>query len=371
MLLYFHTPFCVQKCKYCDFTSFVGKDDFVAPYFAAAKSELHEKACKYGKGRVTSIYFGGGTPTSVDASYLVEILKEIFALFDVSPDAEISIEANPATFDREKLLALKAAGFNRISVGVQSFFDDDLIKLGRIHNGAEAKSAVALAREVFDNVSIDLMIGIDGQTKERLKSNLDVAAKLNVNHVSAYMLIVEDGTPLKKLVESGKYSPVSEDDCAMLYDYASSYLNSLGFERYEVSNFAKGGAYSRHNMGYWEMKNYLGIGLSAHSLFGRRRFYNVSDIKEYIAAPNNELEEEILSDKDFEEEYVMLALRTKKGVELADYAARFNASFLDKYSEKLEKLAKFLDVTPSSVSIRGEFVSVGSAITAEVLSAQA
>lgn len=368
MLLYFHTPFCVQKCKYCDFASFVGKDDFVAPYFAAAKCELHEKARKYGKERVTSVYFGGGTPTAVDTSYPVDMLNEIFASFDLSPDAEISIEANPATFDRDKLLTLKSAGFNRISVGVQSFFDDDLEKLGRIHSGDEAKSAVTLAREIFDNVSIDLMIGIEGQTKERLKKNFDVAAKLNVNHVSAYMLIVEEGTPLKKLVESGKYSPVSEDDCAMLYDYASKYLNSLGFERYEVSNFAKDSAYSRHNMGYWEMKNYLGIGLSAHSLFDRRRFYNVSDIKEYIAAPNNELEEEILSDKDFEEEYIMLALRTKKGIVLADYAERFNADFSEKYSEKLKKLAKFLDVTPSSVSIRGEFVSVGSAITAEMLS---
>lgn len=367
MLIYFHTPFCVKKCKYCDFSSFENKDEFIISYFEAALREIEEKAKRYGDESVESVYFGGGTPTAVSEEYTVRTLEVIKRLFRVKNDAEITIEANPKTFDREKLIAYKNAGFNRISIGVQSFWNDELTALGRIHDAKTARESVRSAKSVFDNVSLDLMLGLEGQTEERVKKSLDEAISLNVDHVSAYMLIVEEGTKLKTLVESGKYKPLSDDDCARVYDFAANYLEKNGYDRYEVSNFAKNGARSAHNEGYWRMKNYVGIGLSAHSLVNDRRFFNTSDIKEYISAPTKELTEEKLSAKDFEEEYIMLALRTTDGIDLNDYKARFNKDFKKEKNTQLQKLERFLDITESSVSINKNHVSVGTAITAELL----
>ncbi len=367
MLIYFHTPFCVKKCKYCDFSSFENKDEFIMSYFEAASREIEEKAKRYGDESVESVYFGGGTPTAVRSEYAVKTLELIKRLFRVKNDAEITIEANPGTFDGEKLVAYKNAGFNRISIGVQSFWDDELTALGRIHDGEKAKESVKIAKSVFDNVSLDLMLGLEGQTEERVKKSLDEAIKLNVDHISAYMLIVEDGTKLKELVESGNYKPLSDDDCAKTYDFAAKYLEENGYDRYEVSNFAKNGARSTHNEGYWRMKNYVGIGLSAHSLVNDRRFFNTSDMEEYIKSPTKEQIEETLSEKDFEEEYIMLALRTTDGIDLNDYKLRFQKDFKKEKGQQLQKLERFLDITEDSVSISKNHVSVGTAITAELL----
>lgn len=335
-------------------------------YFNAAWKEIEEKAKKYKGERIESIYFGGGTPTAVNESYTVKTLELIKELFEVDENAEITIEANPKTFDEEKLRALKNAGFNRISIGVQSFFDDDLKKLGRIHDGDTAVKSVKEAKRYFDNVSIDLMLGLEGQTKQKVKENLDIAINLGVSHISAYMLIIEDGTALKSLVDEGKYLPLSDDDSAEIYDYANNYLAKNGYYRYEVSNFAKDRSMSKHNMGYWQMKNYVGIGLSAHSLVGMRRFYNTSSLDEYIEDPTNELLEENLSEKDLEEEYVMLSLRTKQGVDLIDYQNRFNKNFLIEKKETLERLKNFFDISQNSLSIKDEYFSVGSMLTAEL-----
>lgn len=336
-------------------------------YFEAAWKEIEEKAKRYGDESAESVYFGGGTPTAVGVEYIVKTLELIKKLFKVKNGAEITIEANPRTFDREKLVAYKNAGFNRISVGVQSFWDDELAALGRIHNAKTARDSVKTSKSVFDNVSVDLMLGLEGQTEERVKKSLDEAIKLNVDHISAYMLIVEDGTKLKELVESGKYNPLSDDDCAKIYDFAAKYLEENGYDRYEVSNFAKNGARSTHNEGYWRMKNYVGIGLSGHSLVNDRRFFNTSDMGEYIKSPTQEQIEETLSAKDFEEEYIMLALRTTDGIDLNDYKLRFKKDFKKEKGQQLQKLERFLDITENSVSINKNYVSVGTAITAELL----
>lgn len=336
-------------------------------YFNAAWKEIEEKAKKYKGERIESIYFGGGTPTAVSESYIVKTLELIKELFEVDENAEITIEANPKTFDEEKLCALKKVGFNRISIGVQSFFDEDLKKLGRIHDGDTAVKSVKEAKRYFDNVSIDLMLGLEGQTKQKVKENLDIAINLGVSHISAYMLIIEDGTILKNLVDEGKYLPLSDDDSAEIYDYANNYLAENGYYRYEVSNFAIDRSMSKHNMGYWQMKNYVGIGLSAHSLVRMRRFYNTSSLDEYIEDPTNELSEENLSEKDFEEEYVMLSLRTKQGIDLIDYKDRFNKNFLTEKKETLERLKNFFDISQNSLSIKDEYFSVGSLLTAELL----
>ncbi len=367
MLIYFHTPFCVKKCKYCDFSSFENKDEFIMRYFSAANAEIEEKAKRYGREKVESIYFGGGTPTAIETKYIVKTLEKIKESFEIADNAEITVEANPETFDEEKLIMLKKAGFNRISIGVQSFFDDDLKKLGRIHSGKKAEDSVKTAKKYFDNVSIDLMLGLENQSEKRVKENLDKAINLNVSHISAYMLIIEDGTKLKKLVEEGEYIPLSDDESAEVYDFAVDYLEKNGYMRYEVSNFAKNGKRSQHNFGYWQMKNYIGIGLSAHSLFGNKRFYNTSNLFDYIDNPENELLEEEMSEKDFEEEYIMLALRTSDGVNLKDFEKRFNKSFLREKEEKIKKIEKFLDITNDKVAIKSEYFSVGSAITAELL----
>lgn len=362
MEIYVHTPFCVKKCKYCDFVSFDKNFNMAGEYFSCVKKELKGKSQKYGREEITSIYFGGGTPTSVKTEYLIDTLLEIKRLFNVCPDAEITVEANPGTFDKNTLITLKSGGFNRISVGVQSLIDRELNGLGRIHNSVKAIECVKSCKEVFDNVSVDLMIGLEEQTEEKVKSSLDGLLALNVDHISCYMLMVEEGTELEKLVNSGQYKPLTEDQTAVLYDFVNEYLKKNGFLRYEISNFAKNGKISKHNMGYWQMQNYIGVGISAHSLVENRRFYNTSNLNDYLQNPINELLEEQLSKEEFEREYVMLSLRTANGINKKDYQQKFGVSFEEKYKKEIDKIKPCLKITEKNISILEEYFSVSNAI---------
>ncbi len=366
MSIYLHFPFCVSKCFYCDFTSFSCKDDVKASYVNRLVEEIKEKSIKYNE-RVKTIYFGGGTPTSLDISLIERVLNCLKSSFDVEENAEITIEGNPATFDKEYLTALSNMGFNRFSVGVQSFNDVELLAVNRIHTKAEAISACKSIGEVFSNYSLDIMMGLPNQTLATLESSLVTAVSLNPTHISTYMLKVEKGTPLEKMVESGKVAVADEDTLADYYDFTVEFLKNKGFKQYETSNFAKDGFHSRHNMSYWDLSNYLGIGISAHSLYGKRRFYNTSSLDEYLSGNNCELLEENLSDSDLMSEYVMLGFRLNKGIDLVEFQSRFNKKFTTLYSKQIEAMKNYLHITPTAVAIKPQFFSVSSSIIAEFI----
>lgn len=311
--IYVHIPFCKQKCAYCDFCSFCADKKTVENYFSTLKKEIERKNNK--EFEISSIYFGGGTPSFVEEKYIVETLEAIKSNFFVNENAEITIECNPCSTTEKKLVAYKMAGFNRISFGVQSFDDEVLSLIGRLHNGVQAEKAVVLAKKVgFDNISADLMLGLPKQTKKIVEEDIKRLANLGVNHISTYMLMLEEGTPLFEKVAKGEVVVASENAQVDFYDFVAKKLSSLGFEQYEVSNFAKDKTYSKHNLNYWQRGEYLGFGLSAHSFLGEVRFANSNN---FVGYENGELlQTEKLSKEEIFEELVMLGLRYFEGIDL-------------------------------------------------------
>ncbi|MEG1519504.1 MAG: radical SAM family heme chaperone HemW, partial [Clostridia bacterium] len=328
--IYVHFPFCERKCAYCDFVSFKCDEKTKEKYVEKLILEVKAKATKY-KDVVSTIYFGGGTPTSVDADLIGQVLNEIKANFEIESDAEITIEGNPATFDESKLEKLKKYGFNRFSVGIQSFNDVELNAIERLHNGENAKTACELLKKYFPNYSLDLMLGIPFQTMETLENSIKQAVLLEPKHISCYMLKIENGTPLQKYVENGKFTIADDDLMADMYDFTVKKLAESGYNQYETSNFAIDGYFSRHNMAYWTMKNYIGLGISAHSLVGKRRFFNGDNLTEYLENGYREITEETLNENDELEEYIMLGLRLNSGIELQEFEKIFHQSFTEKY----------------------------------------
>ena len=311
--IYVHIPFCKQKCAYCDFCSFCANDKIVERYFNFLNSEIKRRALADAK--VQSIYFGGGTPSSIDERYIVSILDTIKDSFYVDANAEITIECNPCSTSENKLVAYRNAGFNRVSFGVQSFNDEILKMIGRLHNSREAEKAINCAKIVgFRNISCDLMIGLPKQTKEDLIFAIDKLNDLGVKHISSYMLQLEEGTILYDKVQKGELKVLNEDEQVELYESVIDQLNKLGFKQYEVSNFAKESLYSRHNINYWRRGEYLGFGLSAHSFIDETRFANSNNMKEYENGKFALIES--LSKEEIAEEIVMLGLRYFEGVDL-------------------------------------------------------
>ena len=313
-MIYVHIPFCDSKCYYCDFVSAKYSDDIKREYFQSLKKEI--KKYSSSQTKISSIFIGGGTPSSVDVSYICEIINTIKQNFDVQKDAEITIEANPCSVDKTKLLAYKKSGINRISFGVQSF-DDELLKtIGRRHSSSQAKNAINLAQQVgFDNINADLLLGLPGQTYNSLELSVNELLSLPVTHISAYMLINEEGTVLTKKIEKGELQTPTEEDCVLWYDKMLELLQKNGFERYEVSNFAKSGYECKHNLGYWQTKQYYGVGLSAHGYIDGIRYSNTTNIKKYISGGFVENTEKLTSREKIEEK-LFLGLRTKYGVNI-------------------------------------------------------
>jgi len=311
--IYVHIPFCKQKCAYCDFCSFCADKKTEEEYFSTLKKEIEKKSNK--DFQISSIYFGGGTPSFVDEKHIVQTIEAIKKNFSVSGDAEVTIECNPCSTTKEKLVAYKTAGFNRISFGVQSFDDEVLSLIGRLHNGKQAEEAIMLAKEVgFENISADLMLGLPKQTKEVIEKDIEQLVNLGVSHVSTYMLMLEEGTPLFSKVKSGEVLVSDEDEQVEFYDFVVKKLSTFGFEQYEVSNFAKGKRYSKHNMNYWRRGEYLGFGLSAHSFLSEVRFANSDTFEGYENGCLSQVEK--LSNEEIFEEFVMLGLRYFEGVDV-------------------------------------------------------
>lgn len=360
--IYVHIPFCVSKCNYCNFVSMHACDDLQSRYVNFLCEEIAGASDKFKEKICFSIYFGGGTPSIIDDELIEKILKTIKNNYKISKNAEISIECNPCTASDNKLKNYLKFGINRISFGVQSFNDDELKLLGRRHDSMTAKMAIQTAQNVgFKNISIDLMIGIPNQTQKSLISTINEAIAQNVNHISAYMLMLEEGTPLYNMIKSKKISVASDDACVDMYNVLYKKLSAFGFERYEISNFAIAGYECEHNQNYWNLGEYIGFGVSAHSYVDGVRFSNSNDIDKYLNGQDKTFE--VLSDKEKIEETIMLGLRCKNGVSIKKLK-ELGYDILNEKADEIKYLldGKFIAISGENIKITEKNFGMSSAI---------
>jgi len=327
--IYIHIPFCDHKCIYCDFYSII-KTENVSKFINSIKKEISSYSSLMNEMEITSIFFGGGTPSLLSPKLISEILNLFQKKYKLSSVCEITLETNPGTVDLQKLKDFRKIGINRLSIGVQSFNNEELKFLTRIHNKQLAiKTIVDSTKAGFENINLDLIFALPKQTLEIWESNLNIAAELPITHISAYSLILERGTILNKLVLDGKVKMQDSNFDTSLFEFTISFLSEKNFIQYEVSNFSKAGYESIHNLTYWSHKNYLGFGPSAHSFVDGKRWWNFSGVKQYI----NKIEkrgnairgEEILTKKELLNEHIMLALRSK-GLNLSDINKNYGSS---------------------------------------------
>jgi oxygen-independent coproporphyrinogen-3 oxidase len=368
-VLYIHIPFCDHKCIYCDFYSIITSDN-ITSFLNSLKKEIEYFSKLHSADRkFTSIFFGGGTPSLMQPEYLSDIIKHLKKYFLVTDDAEITMETNPGTVDKEKLKCFKDAGINRISIGIQSFDEEELKFLTRIHNKHTAVQTVNHAAEVgFENISIDLIFNLPNQTKEKWIENLEIALQLPIKHLSTYSLILERGTILNKMVLDKKVTMQDEDYDADLYETTIEFLLDNGFYQYEVSNFTKPGFECVHNNAYWRYRDYLSFGTSSHSFVDGKRWWNYSSLKKYISEIelNNHaiMNSEIISNEQKHEEYVMLALRSS-GLDLNDYRKIFSDAWIKKNISYFELLRNEQHLTIENNWIK--LTSKGYAVCDEIL----
>lgn len=329
--IYVHIPFCKSKCAYCNFFSVVsdkGRDAFLS----ALKREAVQRRNYLGGEAVRTVYFGGGTPSLLKPSEIAGILEVLRLNYDIIDSPEVTLEANPDTVSKESLLDYKSMGINRLSIGIQSFFDDDLQYLSRKHDSKHAMQVLDWASEVgFQEITLDLIYGIPTLTDEKWNRNIDIFLSTGFNHLSAYALTVEEKTALGQRISKGLAATVNEDNTIRHYEILTSRAADAGFEHYEISNFARPGHQSKHNTIYWKGEKYLGLGPSAHSFDGSSRQWNVAGVKDYC--DNYSFEREELTLDDRYNEYVMTSLRTNWGCDLGFV----RDSFGEKYAEKFEK----------------------------------
>ena len=369
MEIYIHIPFCIRKCDYCDFLSGPSGPKEQADYVQALLREI--QAAEEGEGRsVSSIFIGGGTPSVLDERLLGDILREIRNRFKMEEDAEITIEVNPGTANIGKLQAYREMGINRLSIGLQSPEDRELKILGRIHNYGQFLETYQEARTVgFDNINIDLMSAIPDQTYEGWVKNLRTVAELEPEHISAYSLIVEEGTPFA----ARKLNLPDEDTEYNMYEATAQILKEYGFEQYEISNYARKGRECRHNVGYWTRQDYLGFGLGASSLYGKERFANTADMKKYLENSKNpekiREKEPSLTREDEMAEFMFLGLRMTKGISKADFQRCFGCTIESVYGEVLEKYEsmELLLEKDGRIFLSREGIHVSNSIMAEFL----
>ena len=337
--VYVHIPFCEQKCNYCDFNSFAGKEAFFEPYVDSLINEIENSTELSGK-RIDTIFIGGGTP-SVLPPYYIDKIMDSLGKYNISQTAEITIEANPNSLTFDKLSAYRTSGINRLSIGLQAVQDGLLKKLGRLHTSADFFTCHENAlRTGFENISADLIFAVPGQTLADWEESLQTLIDLSLNHISCYSLIIEEGTPFYDEYESGRLSPIDDDLDRQMYYLAVDMLGTNGYNQYEISNFAKKGFESHHNIAYWTRKDYIGFGLSAHSLFENKRFENTADLNKYIEFGGNSDKIRMnitpLSQKDQMEEFMFLGLRMNDGISQKDFKKQFGVSLTQVYSDALQ-----------------------------------
>ncbi len=340
--LYIHFPFCRRRCSYCSFVSYQGRESDIPQYVKALNKELLLRSADQ---RVSSIYFGGGTPSLLSPGQIHEILSVIHSHFAVDQASEVTLEANPGTVDDIYLAAVIKAGINRLSLGVQSLDDGELALLGRIHTAAEARDTVQFARNAeFTNLSLDLIYGLPNQTLASWFKTLDEAIGLNPEHISLYPLTLEDDVPMRLAIQRGEVPPIDSDLTADQYELAQDMLAARGYNYYEISNWAKQGYECQHNLVYWHNLPYLGAGVAAHSYIDGHRFANTTDLDSYLDAfsrnlpPARELDEEIGPELHLSET-VILGLRMSEGIGLDDIKHRFGIDLLRHYEQQVGETA--------------------------------
>lgn len=331
--LYIHVPFCVRKCRYCGFYSTAFSPGLADEFMGGIKLEAAQYRNDFSRRLFTSIYLGGGTPTVLSLEQFGLLMSAIRDNFQFADDVEFTVEANPNTVTSEKLLFLRAQGVNRLSLGVQSFSDEILQTLGRLHTAEQAADAFRLARNAgFENIGIDLIHGIPGQTVADWDETLNAAIALKPEHVSAYSLSLDDGSQFKRDAEAGGFSLPDEEVCALMYEHAVQKLDSAGYQRYEISNFSLPGYECRHNMNYWERGEYLGLGPGAWSFISGRRYANISDTTDYVlrcASGRTSINvQETVGPDSSARETVLLRLRTMKGLDLHRFEQEFGPGLL-------------------------------------------
>ncbi|MBQ9162365.1 MAG: radical SAM family heme chaperone HemW [Clostridia bacterium] len=367
--LYIHIPFCKSKCHYCDFCSVANADsELIARYTNELCRRMHEWKSRCRQRKFDTVYLGGGTPTLLNADQSATVLDTARECFDILPDAEITVECNPATASEYSLAAWHALGVNRLSIGVQSAVDSELRLLGRIHKFADAEETVRAARAVgIDNINIDLMIGIPDQTVESLEYTLSRYIELDCSHVSAYCLSVEEGTRFYK--SRDKLNIADADAVADMYSLVAKRLSESGYEHYEISNFAKDGCRSRHNTHTWQCREYLGLGVAAYSYFDGERFGNSRDIEAFLRGENIVCES-YRPDKDERmSEYVMLGLRLRGGIDTREFYENFGVEFDAAYGQRCRPfvVSGHLKIENGRVFLTKQGWLVSNAVLSEIL----
>ena len=347
MELYVHIPFCIRKCQYCDFLSAPSDKSTREAYVQALLREIRSYAGKVSSG-VTSVFIGGGTPSVLEPEWISEIMEAIEETFWLTEDAEITMEANPGTVTEAGLRSYRTCGINRLSLGLQSTDQEELKILGRIHTYSDFLESYQAARRAgFDNINVDLMSALPGQTLKSWQNTLQKVTALRPEHISAYSLIIEEGTPFyerfaedERIREEGGHPRLLPEEAIerQMYELTQCFLHTKGYERYEISNYAKPGSECRHNCGYWTRKDYLGLGLGASSLVGHQRFQNTSDLKEYLEQEYHHIHTETLDKKSEMEEFMFLGLRLMTGISRQQFEKTFQVTLDSVYGEVLRKL---------------------------------
>ena len=336
--VYIHIPFCVKKCDYCDFISYCDKQNLVEEYIKKIKEEINIELNKM-EYKIKTIYIGGGTPSSIDSKFIVEILNVIKEKYSLE-DVEVTIEVNPGTITKQKLLDYKLVGINRVSIGLQETNNELLKKIGRIHTYDEFLEIYNLARQVgFKNINVDLMIGLPNQSISDIKDSLNKITNLNPEHISVYSLILEEGTKLYKKYEENKIELPDEELERNMYWYVKNTLENNGYTHYEISNFSKEGYESKHNISCWRQEEYIGFGVNAHSYIDGIRYSNKESIEEYIKNFDKTVHEK-QNIEDMQKEYMLLGLRKIEGISVQEFKNKFGDNPIFLFRNELSKLVE-------------------------------
>lgn len=363
--IYIHIPFCKQACHYCDFhfSTQLGKKEVM---LLAIKKEIGLRKDEFKNDIVETIYFGGGTPSVLTTTEIEILVKAVQENYKVAENPEITLEANPDDLTNDKIIELSNSPINRLSIGIQSFFDEDLKMMNRAHSSKEAVKSLSMATQYFDNISIDLIYGIPGMDNNRWKANIEKALSFELPHISSYALTVEPKTALKKFIEKGIVANVDDEQAQAQFSILVDILEKHGYINYEISNFGKQGYFSKNNTSYWQGKKYVGIGPSAHSFDGQHRSWNIRNNPKYIKALQENLlpmETETLSKTDRYNEYVMTGLRTIWGVSLKKIELNFGETYLDYLNMQTKKYLEnhllFVDDGKLLATKKGKFLVDG------------
>ena len=345
LAVYIHMPFCKKKCHYCDFVSFAGMDDWIDEYIDFLLMEMNWYKPYLKDYSIKTLFIGGGTPSYVDGKYIKRLIEFIRENYNAENVEEITIEANPGTLNREKLILYKEAGVNRISLGAQSLNDRLLKTIGRIHTSEDVVESIRLIKALgFDNINVDLMFGLPNQTVADCISTLEVVVDLGVEHISYYSLILEENTPISRWYEEGKIKLPDDELDRMMYHEGVKFLKSKGFKHYEISNFCKPGFECKHNLFYWQIRPYMGFGIAAHSNVEKNRFSNYTSFNDYFSslkedkAPIN-VAEYIDSNMEMAE-YMIMGLRLIDGIDKDDFRSRFGKNIEDVYGHVIDKYVR-------------------------------